>query len=228
MSSAGQLTLPLLSSRSGAAPWSQDSWLLGVPQWAEDPQVAGALARLPVPTRRLSEATVEKHARRVLDTQGDRGWSELLVLLEHPTRLPTAEYWVAHRRQAWPPTLVRWPEERVRALTFFMRMSQMINIEDGVALFETVETDEELTLARWLTGRAWAKGVRMAEVMEAAHLTYAGSPRHTSELWRQLLKDQSTWLTKSLIEAIDGEYPRDLWKWFNALDFMRVIHAPRT
>lgn len=84
MSSAEQLTLTLLSSRSGATPWSQDSWLLGVPQWAEDPQVAGALARLPVPTRRLSEATVEQRARGVLDTLGDRGWGELLVLLEHP------------------------------------------------------------------------------------------------------------------------------------------------
>lgn len=221
MSSAEQLTLPLLSSRSGAAPWSQDSWRLGVPQWAEDPQVAGALARLPVPTRRLSEATVEKRARRLLDTQGDRGWGELLVLLEHPTRLPIAEYWVAHRRQTWPPTLVRWPEERVRALTFFMRVNQVINIEDGVALFETVETREELTLARWLTGRAWAKGVRMAEVMEAAHLTYAGSPRHTSELWHMLCKDKQVWLTRDDITQIDKDYARDALTWFTALDRLR-------
>lgn len=140
-----------------------------MPQWAEDHQVAGALARLPVPTRQLSEATVKQRARE---------------LLEHPTRLPTADYWLAHRRQTWPPTLVRWPEERVRALTFFMRVNQVINIEDGVALFETVETGEELTLARWLT--------------------------------------------KSLIRVIDGEHQRDLWKWFNILDFMRATHVPRT
>lgn len=31
-----------------------------------------------------------------------------------------------------------------------------------------------------------------------------------------------------LIEVIDGEYPRDLWKWFNGLDLMRATHAPRT
>lgn len=31
-----------------------------------------------------------------------------------------------------------------------------------------------------------------------------------------------------LIGVIDGEYPWDLWKWFNVLDFMRVTHAPRT
>lgn len=221
MSSAEQLTLTLLSSRSGAAPWSQDSWLLGAPQWAEDHQVAGALARLSVPTRRLSEATVEQRARRVLDTLGDRGWGELLVLLEHPTRLSTADYWLAHRRQAWPPTLVRWPEERVRALTFFMRVNQVINIEDGVALFETVETGEELTLARWLTGHTWAKGARMAEVMEAAHLTYAGSPRHTSELWHMLRKDKQVWLTRDDITQIDKDYARDALAWFTALDRRR-------
>lgn len=64
--------------------------------------------------------------------------------------------------------------------------------------------------------------------MEAAHLSLAESPRYTSLLWRQLCKDQRTWLTKSLIGATDGEYPRDLWKWFNVLDFKRVTHAPRT
>lgn len=172
MSPAEQLTLTLLSSRSGAAPWSHDSWVLGVPQWAEDHQVAGALA---------------------------------------------------HRRQAWPPTLVRWPEERVRTMTFALRMDDQLLLPDAVALFETAET-----LASWLTGRTWAKGVRMAEVMETAQLSLAESPRYTSQLWRQLRKDQRTWLTKNLIRVIDGEYPRDLWKWFNVLDFMRATHAPRT
>lgn len=58
--------------------------------------------------------------------------------------------------------------------------------------FETAETRAELTLARWLTGRTWAKGARIVEVMEAAQLSLAESPRYTSQLWRQLLKDQST------------------------------------
>lgn len=68
----------------------------------------------------------------------------------------------------------------------------------------------------------------MVEVMEAAHLSLAESPRHTSLLWRQLVKDQRTWLTKSLIGVIDGEYPRDLRMWVKGLDMMRATHAPRT
>lgn len=82
--------------------------------------------------------------------------------------------------------------------------------------------------ARWLTRRTWAKGARVVEVMEAAQLSLAESPRYTSQLWRQLVKDQRTWLTKSLVEVIDGEYPRDLWSWFKGLDLTRAIHAPRT
>lgn len=35
-------------------------------------------------------------------------------------------------------------------------------------------------------------------------------------------------LIGGLIKVIDGEYPRDLWKWFNGLDLMRATHAPRT
>lgn len=75
---------------------------------------------------------------------------------------------------------------------------------------------------RAAAGGDWAKRAK------AAQLSLAESPRHTTQLWRQLRKDQNAWLTKSLIEVIDGEYPRDLWKWFNVLDFMRVTHAPRT
>ena len=62
----------------------------------------------------------------------------------------------------------------------------------------------------------WAKGARVVEVMEAAQLSLAESPRYTSQLWRQLRKDQRTWLTKSLIRVIDGEHPRGLWTWFKA------------
>ena len=113
-------------------------------------------------------------------------------------------------------------------MTFALRMDDQLLLPDAVALFETAETRAELALARWLTGRTWAKGARVVEVMDAAQLSLAESPRYTSQLWRQLLKDQRTWLTRSLIEVIDGEYPRDLWAWFKGLDLMRATHAPST
>lgn len=49
----------------------------------------------------------------------------------------------------------------------------------------------------------------MVEVMEATHLTYAGSPRHTSELWHMLRKAKQVWLTRDDITQIDKDYALD-------------------
>lgn len=183
------------------------------PAWLGDPAMIGALARLPAcPDGVQSEALLRTCARRLLQARGDRGWGGFIEVMAHPGRVADSSYWLRMMRSEWPPALLRWPEERVKAMTFLMREQPTLGPASAVALFEIVETNEELTLARWLTGRTWTKGVRMAEAMEAAQLSLAESPRHTSLLWRQLVKDQRTWLTKSLIEVIDGEYPRDLWK----------------
>lgn len=122
--------------------------------------MVGALARPPVPTQRLSEATVEKRARRMLKRRGDCGWSGLIELMLGRAR--SSLYWLIEKRDQWPAAMAAWPEERIRTMTFALR------------------------------------------------------------------KNQRTWLTKSLIEVIDGEYPRDLWKCSNGLDLMRATHAPRT
>ena len=103
-------------------------------------------------------------------------------------------------------------------MTFLMREQPTLGPASAVALFEIVETNEELTLARWLTGHTWVKGVRMAEVMEAAHLTYADSPRHPSELWHALRGAKKTWLQAYHIAEIDKDYMRSALAWFTALD----------
>lgn len=200
-----------------------------VPAWLGDPALIGALARLPACSDGIqSEAQLRARTRRLLQARGDRGWGAFVEVMTHPARQADSSYWLRMLRSEWPPALLRWPEERVKAMTFLMREQPSLGPASAVALFEILETNEELTLARWLTGRTWAKGARVVEVMEAAQLSLAESPRYTTQLWRQLRKDQNAWLTKSLIEVIDDEYPRDLWKWFNVLDFMRVTHAPRT
>lgn len=218
----------LIYARCGWGDWAKRAKATGLPGWPQTFETAGALARLPsykelIP---LSESEVKARMRSLLKRRGDCGWSGLIELMIGRAR--SSVYWLVEKRDQWPTTLATWPEERVRAMTFMLRMDEELKLPDAVALFETVETREELTLVRWLTGRTWAKGSRVVEVMEAAQLSLAESPRYTSQLWRQLRKDQNTWLTKSLIEVIDGEYPRDLWKWFNCLDLMRATHAPRT
>lgn len=218
----------LIYARSGWGDWTRRAKAAGLPGWPLTLETAGALARLPsyrelVP---LSESEVKARMRSLLRRRGDCGWSGLIELMLGRAR--SGLYWLIEKRDQWPAAMATWPEERVRTMTFALRMDEQLLLPDAVALFETVETRKELTLAHWLTGRTWAKGSRVVEVMEAVQLSLAESPRYTSQLWRQLLKDQRTWLTKSLIKVIDGEHPRDLWKWFNVLDFMRATHAPRT
>lgn len=191
-----------------------------VPAWLIDPVMIGALARL-TPREGSSEAQLRARARALLRTRGDRGWGDFIEVMTNPSRAPDSSYWLRRLRNEWPPTLLRWPEERVKAMTFLMREQPELGPANAVALFEIVETNEELTLARWLTGRTWAKGTRMIEVMEAAHLTYAGSPRHTSELWHMLCKDKRVWLTRDDITQIDKDYARDALAWFAALDRLR-------
>lgn len=218
----------LIYARSGWGNWAKRVKAAGLPGWPQTLETAGTLARLPsykelVP---LSESEVKARMRSLLKRRGDCGWSGLIELMLGRAR--SSLYWLIEKRDQWPAAMATWPEERVRTMTFALRMNEQLLLPDAVALFETVETRAELALARWLTGRTWAKGARVVEVMEAARLSLAESPRYTSQLWRQLLKDQRTWLTKSLIEVIDSEHQRDLWKWFNVLDFMRATHAPRT
>lgn len=219
----------LIYARSGWGDWAKRAKAARLPGWPLTFETAGALARLPSykETVPLSESEVKARMRSLLKRRGDCGWSGLMELILSG-RARSGVYWLVEKRDQWPAALAAWPEERIRTMTFALRMDEELKLPDAVALFETAETREELTLARWLTGRTWAKGARVVEVMEAAQLSLAESPRYTTQLWRQLRKDQNAWLTKSLIEVIDGEYPRDLWKWFNVLDFMRVTHAPRT
>nr|DAF28952.1 MAG TPA: hypothetical protein [Caudoviricetes sp.] len=218
----------LIYARSGWGDWVKRAKAVGLPGWPLTLETAGALARLPSykETVPLSESEVKARMRSLLKRRGDCGWSGLIELMLGRAR--SGLYWLIEKRNQWPAAMATWPEERVRTMTFALCMDEQLLLPDAVALFETVETCKELTLAHWLTGRTWAKGARVVEVMETAQLSLAESPRYTSQLWRQLRKDQSTWLTKSLIRVIDGEHQRDLWKWFNSLDWMRATHAPRT
>lgn len=219
----------LIYARSGWGDWAKRAKAAGLPGWSQTFETAGALVRLPAykETVPLSESEVKARMRSLLKRRGDCGWSGLMELILS-ARPRSGVYWLVEKRDQWPAAMVTWPEERIRTMTFALRMDEQLLLPDAVALFETAETRAELALARWLTGRAWAKGARVVEVMEAARLSRAESPRYTSQLWRQLVKDQRTWLTKSLIGVIDGEYPRDLWQWFKGLDLMRATHAPRT
>lgn len=154
--------------------WAKRVKAARLPGWQLTFETAGALARLPsykepVP---LSESEVKARVRSLLKRRGDCGWSGLMELILSG-RARSGVYWLVEKRDQWPAAMATWPEERVRAMTFMLRMDDELKLPDAVALFETAETRAELTLAHWLTGRTWAKGSRVIEVMEAAQLSLA-------------------------------------------------------
>lgn len=221
LSPLATLALDVLMTRGVQPHVVSDMWMTReVPAWLADPVMIGALARL-TPREGSTVGQLRARARALLRTRGDRGWGGFIEVMSNPSRAADSSYWLRRLRSEWPPALLRWPEERVKAMTFLMREQPTLGPASAVALSEIVETNEELTLARWLTGHTWVKGSRMIEVMEAAHLTYAGSPRHTSELWHMLLKDKRVWLTRDDITQIDKDYARDALAWFTALDRLR-------
>ena len=112
----------------------------------------GALARL-TPREGSAVGQLRARARALLRTRGDRGWGGFIEVMLNPSRAADSSYWLRRLRSEWPPALLRWPEERVRTMTFALRMDEELKLPDAVALFETAETRAELSLARWLTGR---------------------------------------------------------------------------
>lgn len=108
-----------------------------------------------------------------------------------------------------------------------------LTFETAVALFETAESQAELTLAHWLTGRTWAKGSRVVEVMEAAQLSLAESPRYTSQLWRLLQKakrhrDARHRLTQAQVDYLMRLVgPRRMSEWYKSLRMLRSYGTVR-
>lgn len=185
-----------------------------IPSWAKPPEVMGAVARLPSPETSLSERMMRHRALSLLERQGDRGWSTLVQL----SPLSDQHNWLVGHRVDWPPDLPQWPEERVRAMAFMVMAQDGLQVGRAVNVFVTIERREELTLARWLTNRAWPKGSRVLEVMKAAKLDDSPSTYLPCKLWRRMLQyKRDGWLTPDYIEELDKNYARSLWTWLDKL-----------
>lgn len=86
----------------------------------------------------LSESEVKARMCSLLKRRGDCGWSGLIELTFGRAR--SGVYWLVEKRDQWPAAMATWPEERVRTMTFALRMDEQLLLPDAVALFETAET----------------------------------------------------------------------------------------
>lgn len=63
--------------------------------------------------------------RSLLKRRGDCGWSGLMeLILNHRAR--SGVHWLVEKRDQWPAAMAAWPEERVRTMTFALRMGDQL------------------------------------------------------------------------------------------------------
>lgn len=126
--------------------------------------------------------------------------------------------WLAVGEDSHPIHMRQWPEQTVRAMTMIMQLQ-------GEKAFETLWCHDDQELARWLTGRPWSRGDRVAQVLFEAGLT----DRRAHELWRLLQKakrhrDARHRLTQAHVNYLTH---RKAGEWFKSLRLLRMYGTVR-
>lgn len=218
------LTAELLRFKSGHAAWTIDPETIW-PQWSWER--LGALAMCNAPKgggqRNLTELTGLADKR--LKNAGDRGWGALCATLDDADAT-----WLAVGEDSHPIHMRQWPEQTVRAMTMIMQLQgEKAWFGDVVNAFETLWCHDDQELARWLTGRPWARGDRVAQVLFEAGLTGARS----HELWRLLQKAKRHRQARHRLTQEHVDYlmqafgPRRMSEWWKALRTLRMYGTVR-
>ena len=156
--------------------------------------------------------------KRLADA-GDRGWGALCATLDD-----AALTWLAVGEDSHPIHMRQWPEQTVRAMTMIMQLQgESAWFADVVNAFETLWCHDDQELARWLTGRPWSRGDRVAQVLFEAGLT-GGRPH---ELWRLLQKAKRHREARHRLTQAHVDYlmrlvgPRRMGEWYKSLRMLR-------
>ena len=209
------LTAELLRAKSGYSDWAVNPKTIW-PSWSWEQ--LGALAMVPDPKggAKRSLLTLQDLADKRLKNAGDRGWGALCATLDD-----AAATWLAVGENSHPIHMRQWPEETIRAMTLIMQLQgEKAWFADVVAAFETLWCHDDQELARWLTGRPWSRGDRVAQVLFEAGF---GDEGRAHELWRQLQKakrhrDERHRLTEAHVNYLSR---RRIGEWFKLLRMLR-------
>lgn len=220
--SKGWLTAELMRVKSGYADWTVDHKTIW-PQWSWERLGALALCARPAGDKRRSMNELLRLADKRLKNAGDRGWGALCATLDDANAT-----WLACGEDSHPIHMRQWSEQTVRAMTMIMQLQgEHAWFGDVVNAFETLWCHDDQELARWLTGRPWARGDRVAQVLFEAGMT--GERIH--ELWRLLQKakrhhDARHRLTQANVDFLMRTAgPRRLNEWYKSLRMLRMYGA---
>lgn len=219
------LCAELMRTKSGYSDWAVDLKTIW-PQWSWERLGALAMTSDPKGDKKRSLDELMRLADKRLADAGDRGWGALCSVLDD-----AALTWLAVGEDSHPIHMRQWPEQTVRAMTMIMQLQgESAWFADVVNAFETLWCHDDQELARWLTGRPWSRGDRVAQVLFEAGLT-GGRPH---ELWRLLQKakrhrDARHRLTQAQVDYLMRLVgPRRMSEWYKSLRMLRMygtVHA---
>lgn len=218
------LCAELMRTKSGYSDWAVNPKTIW-PQWSWERLGALAMTSDPKGDKKRSLDELMRLADKRLADAGDRGWGALCATLDD-----AAATWLAVGEDSHPIHMRQWPEQTVRAMTMIMQLQgESAWFADVVNAFETLWCHDDQELARWLTGRPWARGDRVGQVLFEAGLT--GERSH--ELWRLLQKakrhrDARHRLTQAQVDYLMWLVgPRRMSEWYKSLRMLRMYGTVR-
>lgn len=214
------LTAELLRTKSGYSDWAVNPKTIW-PHWSWERLGALAMTRDPKAGKKRSLLELQDLADKRLKDAGDRGWGALCATLDN-----VALTWLAVGEDSHPIHMRQWPEQTVRAMTMVMQLQgESAWFADVVNAFETLWCHDDQELARWLTGRPWSRGDRVAQVLFEAGFT---EPK-AHELWRLLQKAKRHRQARHRLtqEHINYLSNRRMGEWFKSLRTLRMYGTVR-
>lgn len=218
------LTAELMRVKSGYADWACSPKTIW-PQWSWERLGALAMTSDPKADKKRGLDELMRLADKRLKDAGDRGWGALCAVLDD-----AALTWLAVGEDSHPIHMRQWPEQTIRAMTVIMQLQgESAWFADVVNAFETLWCHDDQELARWLTGRPWSRGDRVAQVLFEAGFT---EPK-AHELWRLLQKAKRRRDARHRLTQAHVDYlmrlagPRRMGEWYKSLRMLRMYGTIR-
>lgn len=223
------LTAELLRTKSGYADWAVNPKTIW-PSWSWER--LGALAMVPDPKGGVKRSllTLQDLADKRLENAGDRGWSALCATIDDADAT-----WLAVSEDSHPIHMRQWPEQIIRAMTLIMQLQgpSVAMLHHTVDAFETLWCHDDQELARWLTGRSWSRGDRVAQVLFEANIVSPTADGSDHQVWRQLQKAKRHRMVRHRLTQEHVDYlmrpgaPRRMGEWFKSLQMLRMYGTVR-
>lgn len=219
------LCAELMRTKSGYSDWAVNPKMTW-PQWSWERLGALAMTSDPKGDKKRSLDELMRLADKRLEDAGDRGWGALCATIDDADAT-----WLAVGEDSHPIHMRQWPEETVRTMTLLMQLQgpRAACLMHTVDAFETLWCHDDQELARWLTGRPWSRGDRVAQVLFEAGIVSPTADGSDHQVWRQLQKAKRHREVRHRLTEAHVNYlaRRRIGEWFKSLRMLRMYGTVR-